>query len=377
MRYIVTIALLTLFSFSLAIAGTIKGIVKDAQTQEPLVGANVVILGTALGSTTDADGAFVILNVPEGEYKVEISYLGYQQIEKMVTVGAEEVTLTVELTPVALTADAITIVADRARFRETPVAFTDLEKEEIVKSLGSRDVPLVLNTTPGVYATEQGGGAGDARINVRGFNQRNVAVTINGVPVNDMENGWVYWSNWDGLGDVTSSIQVQRGLGATNLAIASVGGTLNILTDAAAADPGIMYKQEVGSGNFFKETFTANTGLLSNGLAATIALVRKTGRGVVDQTWTDAWAYFGALSWTVNKSHRFDLFAIGAPQKHGHRLYTQSISRFDKDYARELYERDNLPEDIIASLDNAPSYGRNYNPNWGPIFNFDPNDLKE
>ncbi|RMF58351.1 MAG: TonB-dependent receptor [Calditrichaeota bacterium] len=152
---------------------------------------------------------------------------------------------------------------------------------------------------------------------------------------------------------------------------------MNILTDAAAADPGIMYKQEVGSGNFFKETFTANTGLLGNGLAATIALVRKTGRGVVDQTWTDAWAYFGALSWTVNKSHRFDLFAIGAPQKHGHRLYTQSISRFDRDYARELYERDRLPEDIIASLDNAPSYGRNYNPNWGPIFNFDANDLKE
>ena len=377
MRYVVTSALLILFSVSLAIAGTIKGIVKDADTQEPLIGANIVVLGTSLGSTTDEDGSFVILNVPEGEYKIEISYLGYQQVEKMVTVGTEDVTLTVELTPVALTADAITIVANRARFRETPVAFTDLEKEEIVKTLGSRDVPLVLNTTPGIYATEQGGGAGDSRINVRGFDQRNVAVTINGVPVNDMENGWVYWSNWDGLGDVTSSIQVQRGLGATNLAIASVGGTLNILTDAAAAKPGILYKQEYGSANFLKETFTASTGLLDNGLAATVAVVRKTGRGIVDQTWTDAWAYFGALSWTVNKSHRFDLFAIGAPQKHGQRLYTSSIATYDAEYARKIYEEDNLPEETIAALDNAPNYGRNFNPNWGPIMNYDPNDLKE
>ena len=55
--------------------------------------------------------------------------------------------------------------------------------------LGSQDIPLALNTVPSVYATGQGGGAGDARINVRGFNQRNVAVMINGIPVNDMENG--------------------------------------------------------------------------------------------------------------------------------------------------------------------------------------------
>ena len=58
--------------------------------------------------------------------------------------------------------------------------------------LGSQDIPMILNTTPSVYITQQGGGAG-ARINVRGFNQRNV-VMINGVPQNDMENGWVYWS---------------------------------------------------------------------------------------------------------------------------------------------------------------------------------------
>ena len=119
---------------------------------------------------------------------------------------------------------------------KTAVAYTDVTKEEIALRLGSQDIPLAMNLVPSVYATNQGGGAGDARINVRGFNQRNVAVMINGIPVNDMENGWVYWSNWDGVADVTSSIQMQKGLSAQNLATPSIGGSMNIVTDAAALE---------------------------------------------------------------------------------------------------------------------------------------------
>ena len=75
-------------------------------------------------------------------------------------------------------------------------------------------MPTLLNSTPGVYTTQQGGGDGDVRINIRGFSQRNVvAVMIDGIPMNDMENGWVYWSNWFGLDAITASMQVQRGLG--------------------------------------------------------------------------------------------------------------------------------------------------------------------
>ena len=136
----------------------------------------------------------------------------------------------------------------------TPVAYTTVDKKEMEIRLGSQDIPMILNTTPSVYATQQGGGAGDARINVRGFNQRNVAVMINGVPQNDMENGWVYWSNWDGVGDATSSIQMQRGLSAVNLATPSIGGTMNIITDPAAHEKGGKFKQEVGEGGFLKTT---------------------------------------------------------------------------------------------------------------------------
>ena len=131
--------------------------------------------------------------------------------------------------------------------RKTPVAFSTIPLKKINEELASQDIPMVLNSTPGVYATQQGGGDGDARITIRGFNQRNVAVMIDGIPVNDMENGWVYWSNWFGLDAVTSNIQVQRGLGASKIAIPSVGGTMNLLTKGIDSRKGGSFKQEVDS----------------------------------------------------------------------------------------------------------------------------------
>ena len=118
---------------------------------------------------------------------------------------------------------------------------------------------------------------------------------INGVPQNDMENGWVYWSNWDCVGDAAASIQMQRGLSAVNLAAPSVGGTMNIITDPTAHSRGGKFKQEVGAGGFLKTTVNLNTGLIGDKMAFSTTLVRKTGDGVIDKTWTDAWAYYCLL----------------------------------------------------------------------------------
>ncbi|RMI20779.1 MAG: PEGA domain-containing protein, partial [Calditrichaeota bacterium] len=341
MRYFLTVLMVGLLSASVAFGGTIRGIVKDSDTQEPLIGANVVVEGTAMGATTDYEGFFLIEGVPEGQYTVTISYIGYKEYQEQVNVGAgETVTLNVVLTPIALSAKAINVVADRAIERETPVAFTNVRKVEIQARLGSQDIPMVLNTTPSVYATPQGGGAGDARINVRGFDQRNVAIMINGVPVNDMENGWVYWSNWDGVGDATSSIQIQRGLSAVNLATPSIGGTMNIITDPAAVQAGGVFKQELGAGNFIKSTLVLNTGLLNDKYAFSFAVVRKTGDGIVDATWTDAWAYYFGAVYNINPKNRLEFYALGAPQRHGQNLYKQNIAVYSRKLAESLSDYD-------------------------------------
>ena len=163
----------------------------DASTSEPLIGATIMY-GKGLGTVTDIDGNFSF-EISEGERNITISYVGYQPLSKRISVSNTSGNFNFKLKTVLL--NEVQVTADLAKERETPVAFSTIPIKKITEELASQDIPMILNSTPGVYATQSGGGDGDARITIRGFNQRNVAVMIDGIPVNDMENGWVYWSN--------------------------------------------------------------------------------------------------------------------------------------------------------------------------------------
>ncbi len=64
-------------------------------------------------------------------------------------------------------------------------------------------------------------------------------------------------------------------------------------------------------------------------------IVKKTGDGLIDKTWTDAWAYYFGASYNVNATNRLELYALGAPQRHGQNLYQQNAAAYDHDYARD------------------------------------------
>ena len=354
-------------SVGLVYGQAVTGFVGDGE--KPLVGANVIVEGTELGGVTDESGKFVI-ETGSGTFDITASYIGYVAKTQSVEIGdiVGSVSFDLETDVVALT--ALEVLASRAD-ETTPVAYTTVSKEEMEVRLGSQDIPMILNTTPSVYATQQGGGAGDARINVRGFNQRNVAVMINGVPQNDMENGWVYWSNWDGVGDATSSIQMQRGLSAVNLATPSIGGTMNIITDPAAHEKGGKFKQEVGEGGFLKSTLNYNSGLINDKLAISGTIVRKTGDGLIDGTWTDAWAYYLGTSYAVSDKQRFELYAIGAPQRHGQNLYKQNIATYSQELASDIgFDDEGNGYDPTAFAEGEKfetEAGRFFNQNWAPV----------
>jgi iron complex outermembrane receptor protein len=343
-------------------AQSIVGVVNDANNN-PLVGANVVVEGTELGSVSDDTGAYVV-DVDPGNYTITATFIGYSSVTQEVTVGKDNVYADFTLVIDAVTMSALEVLASRAD-ETTPVAYTTVDKAEMEVRLGSQDLPMAMNMTPSVYATQQGGGAGDARINVRGFNQRNVAVMINGVPQNDMENGWVYWSNWDGVADASHSIQMQRGLSAVNLATPSIGGTMNIITDPAAHEKGGKLKQEVGEGGFVKSTLNYNSGLINDKLAVSGTVVRKTGDGIIDGTWTDAWAYYLGSSYQMNEDHRFELYAIGAPQRHGQNLYKQNIATYSQELAGDIDGYD------VTAFAEGEKFeheaGRFFNQNWAPV----------
>lgn len=271
------------------------------------------------------------------------------------------------------TVEGMKAFSDQAIAGETPVAFTELGKEIIAKELGSQDIPLVLNSTPSVYATTDGGAAGDARVNVRGFSQRNVSILINGVPTNDIENGWLYWSNWDGLGDVTASIQMQRGLSNVTLPTPSIGGTMNIITDPASVERGGSTKFEMGSDSFMKATAVLSTGMLKDKFALTVAGVRKVGQGNPRGAWSDALGYYVGATWVVNDQNRLEFFAIGAPQQHGQRRFASNIAAFSVEFAKELGFTDtqiynNASGANAGAMRQGPiDVGQDFNQNYGPV----------
>lgn len=240
----------------------------------------------------------------------------------------------------------LTGVADIAKDRKTPVAVSTIKEAQIVEKLGNQEFPEILNTTPSVYATKGGGGFGDSKIGIRGFDQINIAVMVNGMPVNDMENGAVYWSNWAGLSDVTSAMQVQRGLGSSKLAIASVGGTINIFTRSADKKEGGNVTVGLGNNGYHKTSFAYNTGKSEKGWSSSFLMSRTAGSTYADGTKFEGYNYYFALGYKPNAKHDFQFTLTGAPQEHNQRSFQIKISELLK------YGKDGEPN-------------RRYNADWG------------
>lgn len=306
---------------------TVTGTIFDSDLNSPLPGATVIEKGTTNGASTDFDGNFS-LTTTNSSGELEISYVGYTTQTVPFTAGQSIGQVNLESSEFGL--QEVQIIASVAVDRKTPVAVSTIRSSDIELKLGTQEFPEVLKSTPGVYATKQGGGYGDGRINLRGFNSENVAVMINGVPVNDMENGRVFWSNWAGLGDVTSSMQVQRGLGAAKVAVPSVGGTINIISKTTDVEAGGNLYTTLGNDGFQKFGFTYSTGLMDNGLAATVSASKTDGDGFVDGTQFNAVSYFINVSKQLNDNHKLALTAFGAKQRHGQRQNRHAIETFRK-----------------------------------------------
>ncbi|WP_282048543.1 TonB-dependent receptor [Maribacter aquivivus] len=334
--------LMTVTAFS---QGPITGTVLDGDSNSPLPGATVIVKGTTNGTSTDFDGNFTI-NTSSASGTLVISYIGFNSKQVAFTASGNIGSIVLEPNAEELEGVVVTGILDIAKDRETPVAVSTIKASEIQEKLGSQELPEILKSTPSIYATKTGGGFGDGRVNVRGFDSRNTAVMVNGIPVNDMENGAVYWSNWSGLGDVTTAMQVQRGLGSSKLAISSVGGTINVITKSTEKEEGGTVTLGGGNDGYLKTTVAYNTGKSDKGFAASILLGRTAGDGYIQGTEFEGYNYFIGLGYEPNEKHNFQFVLTGAPQVHNQR----TSSFFN-----------------VATLADHLEYGAKYNYNGGTL----------
>ena len=329
--------LMTILAFS---QGTITGTIVDGETSTPLPGASIVVRGTTTGATTDFDGNFSV-NISQSSGTLVISYIGYVNTNVKFT-GPGSIG-TISLQPDAEQLGEVVVVGsgiiDLASDRRTPIAVSSVPIKIIQEKIGTQDVTMTLVNTPSVYVSGQSGGFGDTNMRVRGFDQDNTAYLLNGQPINGMEDGLMYWSNWSGLNDIASGVQIQRGLGSSKLAISSVGGTVNFVTKATDMNQGGFAYSTIANDNYIKTSAGYNTGISEKGWGLSVMLSHWQGDGYNEGNFGEGQTYFISAGFRPNDQHNFNFLITGAPQFHDQN-FTKSIS----DY-----------------LD----YGLRYNNNWG------------
>jgi len=324
----------------------INGVIYDSTTKTAIEGAEFVIKGTTNGTYSENNGSFTLTTeLIQGQ--AQVSYLGYQT--KTVNFnfnGANEINLgTIYINQDDQSLDEIVIMArgviDVADGRKTPIAVSTIKGIEIEEKVGTGDITKMMVNTPSVYVTSESSGFGDTQMYTRGFHQSNAAFLLNGQPINGMEDGNMYWSNWSGMSDIANAIQIQRGLGSSKLAISSVGGTINFITKATEMRAGGFIKGMVANDNYFKTTVGGNTGLLDNGWGVSALFSHWQGDGYNDMTAGQGQNYFVSIGYKANEKHNFNFLITGAPQWH------------DQNYAKRISD--------------YQTHGLKYNNNWGML----------
>ena len=278
---------------------TFNGTIIDSETGAPVVGAAVMAGGN--GTVTDLDGNFSI-SVSESGGSLKLSCLGYKDITIQTGKVASLGTITIQ--PDEYKLSDVIVSGQFAISRKTPVVASNVRAIEIEEKLGNQEFTEALKYTPGIHVNRQGGGWGDSEIFMRGFDNTNIAVMVNGIQVNDMETGTMYWSDWASLSDVTSVMQTQRGIGANKISTSAVVGTVNIITKGIEQARSGSVSYALGNDGYNKVTFATNTGLMSNGWALSILGSYSSGNGYVQGTDFQVYNYFLNLSKRIGENHQ-------------------------------------------------------------------------
>jgi iron complex outermembrane receptor protein len=274
---------------------TLKGKVVN-ENNESLPGATILVKEPKKGTSTDFDGKFNV-NLPKGNYTIQVSFIGYKTVSKEITLTKNE-EINFSLLPNATVLDEVLVSAVRAN-ASIPVTFSNLSKKEIAKRNLGQDIPILLNYMPSVVSSsDAGSGVGYTYLSVRGSNSERINVTLNGIPFNDPESHGSFWVNLGDFASSTESLQLQRGVGTSTNGSGAFGASLNILTDAVSEEAFGEISNSFGSFNTRKHTVKFSTGKINDHIEIAGRLSNISSDGYVDRAFADIKSYFLQGSYT-------------------------------------------------------------------------------
>ena len=306
-RFISSLALILLASYSFAQA-SLSGKVMDDQGN-PLPGAVVFLKGTIIGTTVNAEGNYQLRSLPAGEFVVVARFLGYQTQEAVVQLEGGEQTLDFQLPADAFVTDEVVVSATRAN-ENTPMAYTDLNKEAIEANNVGVDLPFLLDQTPSLVVTSDAGtGIGYTGLRIRGTDPTRINITINGIPLNDAESHGVFWVNMPDFATSTDNIQIQRGVGTSTNGAGAFGGSINLQTNQLKPESYGEILNTVGSFNTMRNTVSFGSGLLNEHFTVEGRLSSITSDGYIDRASADLQSFYTSGAYSDDKtSIRVNIF---------------------------------------------------------------------
>ena len=307
---------------------SISGIVQNQQN-EHLVGA-LVLNGSY--NTVTLNNGFYRLDLQKGKNVIKVQYMGYQTLVFELVAdenNTNEFSQNFTLNPQSFLGDEVLISSSRVS-NNAPVSQKNVTKEEIEKIYRGQDGGFLLeDLSPSIVAySESGTGLSNyADFRLRGMDQKRINLTLNGVPLNDMIDQGVFFSNFTDFGNSIQSIQIQRGVGTSSNGVSSYAGSVNFeslhLTDTT---PKVELQLTGGSFNTQRWSAEASTGKMKNNFSFYSRFTQTKSDGFRNNTSTDSWSYFLSGAYFLKK-HTFKFTVFNGKSRNG--LAYSPVSKAD------------------------------------------------
>jgi len=296
---------------------SINGNVKDAETGNPLVNANIFISGKSIGTVSDANGLFKLSNDIKTTDTLIVSFIGYAQKIIPLMNQADLGNIYIRMDRIILPSQSVLIEAAIGKYGITPIAFDQIRRKAIQQDYIVQDIPEYLSRLPSTtFYSEGGHGIGYNYLSIRGFDQRRISVSINGIPQNDPEDHNVYWLDFPDLLSSTEMIQVQRGAGSGVTGYPAIGGSINIITSTFSDRPKFNLSASYGSYHTRKYAAAYSSGLIENKYSVYTKLSQILSSGYRNLAWVKFNAYhLSAVRYDENLTTQINLY--GGPIEDG------------------------------------------------------------
>jgi iron complex outermembrane recepter protein len=341
MRSIIFAVLALLFVVPAVFAVTVSGTILDDESGKPVSNASVVVTTINSAATTDEDGFFTILFVPNGSIELVVSHVGYWSSTSIISSNlASDIVL--NLRPKAYRGEEVTLSIDRVERQTATVPFSNISKEELNQRHYGQDLPVALEGLPSMTTTTDAGtGLGYSYLSMRGFDFKRVSVLLNGVMLNDPEDFYVYWVDLADFGASVEDVQVQRGAGSAMLGLPAVGGTIDVQTATYSEKPRISAEYGLGSYNTQRASVHLASGPIQDKYFINTRFSRITSDGYRDQSWSDYFSYYMSAA-RVDENMTTRLVLFGGPIKN-HMAYvgvTRDQLALDREQNPLTYENE-------------------------------------